>query len=93
MNLQDSLKKNTYQFFESMTDKPSEWRERVDGRYNNMNGVVWQEWWLRSDNMFQLKMKKWEEKTLVFIGKVHERRSDALIQDKNQLKNDTCHAS
>ena len=29
---------------------------------------------------------------MVFIGKVHGRRSDASIRDKNQSKNDTCHA-
>ena len=92
MNLQDFLKKNTYQFFESTMDKPSEQSECVDGRYDNMNGSVWQGWRLRSDNMFQLKMEKWEEKTLVFIGKMHGRQSDALIWDKNQSKNDTCHA-
>ena len=42
MNLQDSLKTNTYQFFESTMDKPSEQSECVDGRYDNMNGSVWQ---------------------------------------------------
>ena len=29
---------------------------------------------------------------MVFIGKVHGRRSDASIRDKNQSKNDTCRA-
>ena len=29
---------------------------------------------------------------MVFIGKVHRRRSDTSILDKNQSKNDTCHA-
>ena len=84
--LQDSLKRNTYQifFFESMTGKLGERDEWVDDRYDSIDGLLWQ----------YVSTGKWrnEKRRLVFIGKVHGRRSDVLIRDKDQSENNTCHA-
>ena len=39
--------------------------------------------------MFLRKVEKWEEKGVIFIEEVHERRSDTSIWDNSQYKSDT----
>ena len=55
VHLQDYLKRNTYQYFESTTGKTGERDECVDGRYDSIDKLLWQWWRLRSNNMFQLE--------------------------------------
>ena len=70
-----------------LTEPKSEWMRTKDAGIERID--LWQIWWTRSNNVFLRKVEKWEEKGVVFIGKVHGRRSDALIRDKTNQKT-TC---